>query len=285
MVGVEHQLTLAYSSEENAIVERQNKELNRHLRALTFDRTIPGDYKTLLPFVQRIMNSSINANLQASPAQLLFGNAVNLDRDIFIPVEASIPQERPVGPLVDNMLAQQQALMKIATKCLLTLDHAHVAAEQSEPTYFPPGSYVLVQYLNTLNGQAPSRTHTPWRGPLRVISVDAKNRSTYTLLDLVTNRTRQYHACHMKPFHFDPLTVNPLDIAIRDSDHYVVERILRHKGNTKLLNTLEFFVLWKGFDQSEASWVPWSNLRTNARLHEYLHSQNLDRLIPRQFRS
>ena len=36
-VGVKHCLTLAYSKEENAIVERYNKEINRHLRALTFE--------------------------------------------------------------------------------------------------------------------------------------------------------------------------------------------------------------------------------------------------------
>ena len=37
LVGVKHCLTLAYSKEENAIVERYNKEINRHLRALTIE--------------------------------------------------------------------------------------------------------------------------------------------------------------------------------------------------------------------------------------------------------
>ena len=37
LVGIEQCLTLAYSKEENAIVERFNKEINGHLRALTFD--------------------------------------------------------------------------------------------------------------------------------------------------------------------------------------------------------------------------------------------------------
>ena len=37
LVGIEQCLTLAYSKEENAIVERFNKEINRHLRALTLD--------------------------------------------------------------------------------------------------------------------------------------------------------------------------------------------------------------------------------------------------------
>ena len=39
-VDVEHELTLAYSKEENAIVERFNKEINRHLRALPFEHSL-----------------------------------------------------------------------------------------------------------------------------------------------------------------------------------------------------------------------------------------------------
>ena len=33
-----HNLTLAYSKQENAIVERVNKEVNRHPRGLVFDK-------------------------------------------------------------------------------------------------------------------------------------------------------------------------------------------------------------------------------------------------------
>jgi transposase InsO family protein len=35
LVGVQHCLTLAYSKQENSLVARMNKEINRHLRALT----------------------------------------------------------------------------------------------------------------------------------------------------------------------------------------------------------------------------------------------------------
>ena len=45
LIGVKHCLTLAYSKEENAIVERYNKEINRHLRALTYDNSSLTDYK------------------------------------------------------------------------------------------------------------------------------------------------------------------------------------------------------------------------------------------------
>jgi transposase InsO family protein len=43
LVGTQHCLTLAYSKDENAIVERMNKEVNRHLRALTFDNVTLDD--------------------------------------------------------------------------------------------------------------------------------------------------------------------------------------------------------------------------------------------------
>ena len=56
LIGVSHTLTLAYSEQENAIVGRYNKEINRHLRALTFENLSVTDYKKSLPFVQRILN-------------------------------------------------------------------------------------------------------------------------------------------------------------------------------------------------------------------------------------
>ena len=37
LVGVSHTLTLAYSKQGNAIVERYNEEINQRLRALTFE--------------------------------------------------------------------------------------------------------------------------------------------------------------------------------------------------------------------------------------------------------
>ena len=75
LVGVIHCLTLAYSKEENAIVERYNKEINRHLRALTFENLSLTDYKKSLPFVQRILNSNHGDSLKISASQMLFSQS------------------------------------------------------------------------------------------------------------------------------------------------------------------------------------------------------------------
>ena len=79
LVGIEQSLTLAYSKEENAIVDRFNKKINRHLRALTFDNSSLGDYRKSLPFVQRILNSNYSDRLKISASQMLFENMLDLD--------------------------------------------------------------------------------------------------------------------------------------------------------------------------------------------------------------
>jgi transposase InsO family protein len=90
LVGTQHCLTLAYSSQQNAIVERVNKEINHHITALTFETNSVDDYAMTLPIVQRILNAAYSDLTNISSSQLLFGNALNLDRGLFLP-----PAERP----------------------------------------------------------------------------------------------------------------------------------------------------------------------------------------------
>ena len=277
LVGTEHCLTLAYSKEENALVERMNKEINRHLRALTFENSSLDNYAESLPFVQRILNSNYSDRLKVSSAQLLFGNVINLDRGIFLPVEERQKSSKPLSKHMSKMLAIQNSLLKAAAKELLRTDLLHMTVQTFPYTEFEPNSYVLVHYRS---GAPPSRLHTFWRGPMKVIS---GNNSRYLLQDLVTNKEKEYHISDMKPFKFDPLKTNPLDIARRDHMEFFVESILEHDGNVKNKKDLFFKVKWLTFDDSHNSWVPYSLLRDTAKLHEYLQNHNLKRLIPRKF--
>ena len=85
IMGINHSITLAYSHEENANVERANKEILRRLRALIFDTRLVTIWSDLLPLVQRIMNAHPVATIGVSPAQIIFGNAIDLDRHLFSP--------------------------------------------------------------------------------------------------------------------------------------------------------------------------------------------------------
>ena len=87
LTGIESIPILAYSSEENSIVERANKEVMRHLRAVIFDKNLIKNWEEYLPIVQRIINATTNESNSVSADQLLFGNAIRLDRVYFYRIQ------------------------------------------------------------------------------------------------------------------------------------------------------------------------------------------------------
>jgi hypothetical protein len=79
----EQQIGTAYSKEENAIVERANKEVVRHLSHIINDHRVRSNWSMdQLPLVARIMNSVEKVTTGVSPAELLFGKMLDLDREL-----------------------------------------------------------------------------------------------------------------------------------------------------------------------------------------------------------
>jgi hypothetical protein len=275
--GTPHNLTLAYSKQENAIVERVNKEVNRHLRAFTFDSTNLEAYKLCLPFVQRIINSSVHSSTGASPASLLFGNQLNLDRGILVkfPDQDRLPTK--ASKIMADMLLIQQQLNDMATNKLKATDANRVSVNTEPRTIFEIDSYVLA-----LNPKGPeTRLHCKWLGPFKVVSYD---KSEYTILNLITKKTRDIHASQLKPFRFNPSQKSPVDIARRDYMEFFIEAIISHVGNKKAPSTMRFCVKWLNYDSSHNSWEPWKSMRNTDQLHKYLRENNMTYIIPKEFR-
>ena len=63
----------------------RSKEVNRHIKAYTYDRATTENYQEIIPFVQRIINTTVNDRMKVSPSQLLYGNAIDVDTGILIP--------------------------------------------------------------------------------------------------------------------------------------------------------------------------------------------------------
>jgi hypothetical protein len=284
LLSIHHQLTLPYSKQENSIVERANKEVLRHLNAMIFETRIKDEWCDFLPLIQRIMNASPHGSIGVAPAQLLFGNAITLDRGIFMPMEKMDgiePSNTSLMNWMAKMLSKQQELIQIAQKLQSDNDTRHLdQREQGPVTEFPINSLVLARYHNNarLPGRAPTKLHTPYKGPLRVVSRDG---SKYTLQDLVTLKLEDYHVTSLKSFDHNPENTDPIDVANRDNQNFIVERVLQHKGNFNKKSSLEFLVKWEGYDDAQNTWQTWASLRTNVRLHEYLRSKGLAKHIPK----
>ena len=75
---VEHSITLAYSHEENGSVDRANREVLRRLRDLVFDTRLINVWSDMLPVVQRLQKFKTIERVGFSPAQIIFGNAIDM---------------------------------------------------------------------------------------------------------------------------------------------------------------------------------------------------------------
>ena len=174
---------------------------------------------------------------------------------------------------MSDLLAIQDNLLKASAKELLRTDLLHkTTKEQNMHKEYLPNSYVLLHYCT---GLPPTRLHTNWNGPMRVIK---GLNSRYTLLDLITGKEKDYLVSDMKPFIFDSAIVDPLDIARRDKMELFIEKISDHRGKLSQRKSLQFLVSWMGYDQSYNSWEPYANLRDSTHLHSYLREKNLTHL-------
>jgi hypothetical protein len=271
-----------YSHEENGIVERAIREVNKHLRALVFERNVLNDWSECLPLVRRLMNSSVHSAIGVAPATLLFGNSINLDRNLVHQVvpQGAYRENQRYADFVDNMIKRQNALIDSALQAQRDKDVLHIQLANSvADTVFPADSYVLQRYERD-GHRPPHKLNTTLRGPHKVVAYH-RGRSKYTVRNMTNNKLEDFHEQHLQPFYYDPARVNPMEVAARDKQQYVVQEIRGHRGNPRFSKKMTFEVKWAGYD--ETSWEPWDNVKTTHQLHVYLANQGLQRLIPKQY--
>ena len=129
---------------------------------------------------------------------MLFGNMLNLDKGIFIPKSERSSASKPLSQYMSDLLAIQDNSLKASAEELLRTDLLYMTTkEQNLHKEYLPDSYVLLHYCT---GLPPTRLHTNWKGPMRVIK---GLNSRYTLLDLITGKEKDYHVSDMRPFVFD----------------------------------------------------------------------------------
>ena len=268
--------TLAYSSEENAIVERANKEVNRHLRGLIFSEPDINSLPKMLPFVMRILNTTRNAVTGISPSELMYGKMIDLDEGILLP-RAQRPRFESYSEASSEMIRIQDDLWNKSRSLRLAADKAHLANQSETITNFPIDSYVLASYVV----QPPTRLHTKGSGPFKVLG---NENLEYELLDLITRKEKTVHVTRLKEFIFNPAITEPQDIARRDYLEFFVEAMRRHRGPTSRksrTSDFHFLVKWLNYPESANTWEPYGNLRRVDNLHDYLTAKEMEHLIPK----
>jgi len=164
-------------------------------------------------------------------------------------------------------------------------DNVHKASFNKLPTEYQIGSYVLALYPENRMGRLPpTKFHTQWKGPMQVVNCIG---SKYTVRNLVTGKLEDYHITSLKTFTMDIEHTNPEEVAQKDYKTWITEAVLDHRPKEKRKDMkrsrLQFLIKWEGYPHEQNTWEPWSNLRRNVHVHEYMRINRLAYLIPFTF--
>jgi hypothetical protein len=295
LLGIDHQFSTAYSSEENGIVERVNKEVINKIRAFVFHKKFCYDWHaTDLPLTQRMLNGRVHSRTGVTPASLVVP-AVSLDRSTLTstdsqPVQLSSPQTtNPVSnfetldfkSLSEQIKSRYDDLAIAAKESLLIRDDKHINNYTADRTEFPANSYVLVSFKSK---DKQVKFNTRNRGPLKVIRQVARN--TFRLQNLITGLSEEYNRQDLIPYDIDIERYNPRQIAQSDKFLLEIEKIISHTPrNPKSASQLSFVIQWTGYEGEDEytteTWADNKTLHKNRVICRYLNEKGLSRFIPK----
>ena len=280
---------IPYSHEENGIVERANKEILRHLRAIVFDRKIQTYWSIALPLIQRLINTTIRSTIGTAPASIMYGTNVHtLERKLLYP--STLPNGNPIQKYPDyiiELLKVQAEIIARATTIHGIISRKHISKKMknlTQPQTYNINDYVIWEYPEGLRKDSrPNKLASHYRGPFRIININDIER-TLTIQNLVTDKCTDVLITQVIPFRFDPNLVDPKEVALQAAGEFEVEDILDIKG-TRNHNrrydrrNLMLKIRWAGYDESYDTWEPWGQFKGNLRFLDFCKRKNLKYLI------
>ena len=267
-LGADHHLTKAYSKQQNSIVERVNREVLAHLKALIFDKRVQRKWSKYLPIVQRYINSSIHSATGCTPAEIVFPSGAQIDKELLVHENGVV-----VSAYIKDMQEAQGRIIALAEQHLRNRDQKHMDAHVGEEPEFQEGDFVLVEHRHNSLRRGPKSKMLPFRaGPLRVLK--KLPNGMYTLRDLLTMEPKDFHVSRMFPFLYDERTLQPMQVAATDTfDEFIIEKVLDMRGNPRGPKTqIEFKVRWAGYGEADDTWEVWKNCRTSNAVQLYLYN-------------
>ena len=285
---VNHISIMPYSHEENSVVERANKEVNRHLRAIVFDRKIKEHWSMALPLLQRVMNTMVHSSTGVKPSQIIFGNAIDLDRHILHKPQPSEEEGKTYSEYVLKLLNVQAEIIARAQSIQEIVAQKHIARKLKtfrDTETFEQDDYVLWEYPESglRQDSRPNRLTPHYRGPYRVIQSEDSNTR---IQNLITMELHEVKVTQLKPFHYDPNIVDPTKVALQAQQEFLPERILAIDGKKDTRRTKRYLktdlivhVQWQGYSKDWNSWEPYLELKHTAAFKTYCQKHNLAYLL------
>jgi hypothetical protein len=286
MMGATHHSVVPYTPQANGIVERANRSILERLRAMIFsDRLVRHPehvWSDLLPLVQRSINASVHSATGTSPARILFGDNLDLDRCLLTHMPSA--RELDCSRYVDALTYNQRIILEEADRHQSALcDKVIAAARKSQAKKKRNGESVELPFkeiqVNDWVLVSPSKSYplhklSPrWLGPFRVL--DCKDDSEVVLVeDTLKQKVRKFLRRQLELFDISQVSnVEGLKkVAESDGFEFPVDAIIGHalieeggvgvspvqlppsfKRGVRPKRMFQFLIKWTGY--TEPTWI------------------------------
>ncbi len=256
-LGSLHQRTLPYHPESNGVVERLNAEVMRHVRWLALDLDKRGDWSSLLPLVQHIVNNTTHSATGFTPNEVVYGRNQRLGSKA---QDMAEPAEREPLRSHAEYIAELKQLQTTWQATAIAEQQARLTQRQAGQEAVPdriinPGDLVLMKRVvrEKLQGL---------EGPWKVRAV-RKNKAL-ELESLLDQTTKIVHQDRVMDFPVrDPDLTTLRRWVAGDHDEYVVVGIRDHDEESRQL-----LVDWEGYE--EPTWEPLAAVKHLTCAKEYV---------------
>ena len=140
---------MTYHPQANGIVERRIKEVMIHLRALVNENRVRDVCSQYLPFVQRILNYTIDGSIGTQPVRVIFGDVETSDIALDVPADWG---GRNVEDYLIRLRGGQSIILR-ATQDYLKKNKRKRSSDSrkkgQDEAKFKVGQYVLLQYSSS----------------------------------------------------------------------------------------------------------------------------------------
>ncbi|RYN78876.1 hypothetical protein AA0119_g13535, partial [Alternaria tenuissima] len=250
---VKRRLSTAFHPQTDGQTERQNQTMEQYLRIFTTDAQ--DNWTLLLPTAQFAYNNSIHESTRLTPFYAVYGKHPLLS----MPPEDS-RREGEVPDAVNRVQRMHSARASAKEQLRRAQEYqSRYYNNKHKPEVFHQGDLVLLstKHINILH-QPNKKLSSKFIGPFRV--QDAVGTQAYRL-QLPPNY-RIHNVFHVsllerwKPRENQEDNTQPPEITPEGKEVWEVEKIL---GKRIRKGQLQYWLRWKGYDESWDTWTPASD--------------------------
>ena len=266
-----HHFVTAYCPWANGSVERVMRELGTLFRSILGEFKVPIEHwPQVLPIIQYVLNQTPTDSLHGyAPIQIFMGMEPSPPlREIFDPSTEKFTTVDITKESLDKHYSELRRTLETMHKDVkVRSDQIHQrnrrqnanknGEQRSSLPNFDIGDFVLWSRVDSQ--QSLSKLHFIWRGPFRI--VDTTSDYIFVIEDLITAKQHTVDASRLKFYHDKSLNVSTelLEHVSHQGFLYTVNKLLDMNWNVET-KQWEFLVSWKGFEDDENTWEPFTAL-------------------------